>query len=55
MKIRTWSGKTSNIRDVKVIRDTGTGYICEDLRGIRYFAQVQDVITSDDLFAGFEK
>lgn len=49
MKIRTWSGKTSNIRD------TGTGYICEDLRGIRYFAQVQDVMTSDDLFAGFEK
>lgn len=55
MKIRTWTGQTSNIRDVKVIRDTGTGYICEDSRGIRYFAQTQDVMNSDDLFAGLVK
>lgn len=53
--IRTWTGSTPRIVETKLIRDTGTGLICEDARGVRYFAPTRDVLETDtargDLFA----
>lgn len=53
--IRSWTGQTPNIVTGRLIRDTGTGLIVEDVRGVRYFARWNDVIErdnapSDDLF-----
>lgn len=50
-KIRTWTGQTPKIIIGKLIRDTGSGLIVEDERGVRYFARPADVLSEDDLFA----
>lgn len=46
--IRTWCGKTPSIVKARLVRDTETGLICEDERGVRYFAMNRDVISRDD-------
>jgi hypothetical protein len=48
--VRTWSGNTLYKVRGRVVRDTGTGIVVEDERGIRYYAKMRDVLETEDLF-----
>lgn len=56
MIVRTWNGKTPKNVTGRLIRDTGTGVIIEDSRGIRYFAQYRNIVikSHNDLFGALE-
>lgn len=47
-KIRSWTGKTPRVVTGRLIRDTGSGLIVEDIRGVRYFARWNDVLDRND-------
>lgn len=52
--VRMWCGQKPYKVRGRLIRDTGTGLIVEDERGVRYFAPTRDVLEDekrDDLFA----
>lgn len=53
--VRMWCGSQPYKVSGKLVRDTGTGLIIEDERGVRYYAPTRDVLETvtvrGDLFA----
>lgn len=51
-KVRMWCGKTPYNVTGRLIRDTGTGLIIEDTRGVRFFAPSRDVLEHEATVIG---